>query len=135
MNSAIKLRTYRAVGACTGIAGLLLLVAVIAGAGPLGQSVGIVTGGGFAFGLLACAIKEVLARRGRRAFAAVRPAQAAIAAAQAAARRARVLDATAQGVPARRHRPAAITSLTEVQALRQRALRRQERQRAIRTGA
>jgi hypothetical protein len=136
MNTATQRWTYHFIGACTGVAGLVLLIATITGAGPLGYSVGAVIGCGFAFGVLACGLKEALARLSLQRFAdrrGVRRASDAVPA--VAATPLHVEREAARLVTVKRHGVAAVTSLTEVQALRLRAARRRERQRATRTGA
>jgi len=55
-----------AIGACAGLAGLALLGVVAASGDALGQSVVALIGGGFAFGVLACVWKEILAARAER---------------------------------------------------------------------
>jgi hypothetical protein len=135
MNTATKHWTHDVIGACTGIAGLALLVATVAAGGAIGLGVGAVIGGGFAFGVLACGVKEAVARRGdRRAeareapFARYAPASAIVPMPH--------FDATASEFDATGQPGfAPITSLTEVQALRQRAAREREEHRAGLKGA
>jgi hypothetical protein len=74
MNAPAKHRTHDAIGACTGMAGLALLVATVAAGNPIGLGVGAVVGGGFAFGVLACGLKEIVARRSNKRRAEAREA-------------------------------------------------------------
>jgi hypothetical protein len=137
MNAPAKHWTHDAIGACTGIAGLALLVATVAAGDPIGLGVGAVIGGGFAFGVLACGLKETLARRsdrrraeGREALVASHVPASAIVATPL------FMDATASEFDVGRQRGfAPVTSLTEVQVLRQRAAREHGERRATRTGA
>jgi len=77
MKAPAKHWTHDAIGACTGIAGLALLVATVAHGGPIGLGIGVVTGGGFMFGVLACGLKEAAARRREKRRAQAREALAA----------------------------------------------------------
>jgi hypothetical protein len=136
MNTASRRWTYDLIGACTGIAGVVLLFATVAAAGSLGYSVGAVLGGGFAFGLLACGVKEAIARRSRRFVDERRAAALPSDAAPSIAATPLFTNATAVRFGAvRQPGVAAVTSLTEIQALRRRAARRRERQGATRAGA
>lgn len=137
MNAPAKHWTHDAIGACTGIAGLALLVATVAAGDPIGLGVGAVIGGGIAFGVLACAVKEALAHRSAKSHAASRePRVAGYAPASAVVAMPLFIDATASEFDARRQPGfAPVTSLTEVQVLRQRAARERERQRATLKGA
>ena len=133
MNTATKHWTHDVIGACTGIAGLALLVATVAAGGAIGLGVGAVIGGGFAFGVLACGVKEAVARRGdwrsvEAPFASCAPASAIVAMPH--------FDATASEFDATGQPGfAPITSLTEVQVRRQRAAREREEHRAGLKGA
>jgi hypothetical protein len=137
MNAPAKHWTHDAIGACTGIAGLALLVAIVAAGGPIGLGIGAVIGGGFVFGVLACGSKEVLARRSDRRRAEAREALvASYVPASAIVPMPHFVDATASEFDAAR-RPgfAPVISLTESQVLRRRAARERERRRATLTGA
>lgn len=139
MNAPAKHWTHDAIGACTGIAGLALLVATVAAGGPIGLGIGAVIGGGFAFGVLACGLKEAAARRSNRHRVEARAAQAAsyvpappiVAIPLFIDATASELDAAAVGQPGF----APVTSLTEAQALRQRPARARGERRPILTGA
>jgi hypothetical protein len=136
MNTATRHWTYVSIGVLTGVAGLVLLIAIVAAAGPVGRSVGAIIGGGFAFGLLACALKEALARRSLQRFVRWRDTAVASAAATPVAATPIFVDAKAdRSVAVERPSVATVTSLTEIQALRRRSARRRERARATRTGA
>ena len=137
MNAPAKHWTHDAIGACTGIAGLALLVAIVAAGGPIGLGVGAMIGGGFAFGVLACGLKEAAARRGDRRRAEAREALAAsYAPASAIVATPLFIDATASELDAGEQPGfAPVTSLTEVQVLRQRAAREREERRAKLSGA
>jgi hypothetical protein len=125
MNTATRRWTYRFIGACTGFAGLVLLIATISAPGPVGYSVGVVIGSGFAFGLLACALKEAVARLSLRRFADGRRARLADNAVPAIAGTPVLVDLRAAPfVAVKRSGVASVTSLTEVHALRRRAARR-----------
>jgi len=139
MNAPAKHWTHDAIGACTGIAGLALLVAIVAAGGPIGLGIGAVIGGGFSFGVLACGLKEAAARRSNRHRV---EARAALAASYAPAppivaiplfidATASELDAAAVAQPGF----APVTSLTEVQVLLQRTAREREARHAILKGA
>jgi len=133
MNIETRRWTYPAIGALTGIAGIGLLVATVVAAGPFGRSVGSVMGAGFVFGLFAWGLKEAIARRAAAKLAERRGARRAPVTAIATPLR---IDATASGVETfRRAGFAPVTSLTEVHALRKRAARRRELERATQTGA
>jgi hypothetical protein len=137
MNAPAKHWTHDAIGACTGIAGLALLVATVAAGGPLGLGIGAVIGGGFVFGVLACALKEAAARRSNRHRVEVREALAAsYVPASAIVPMPHFVDATASEFDAARQPGfAPVTSLTEVQVLRQRTGRERGERRATLTRA
>jgi hypothetical protein len=134
MNAPAKHWTHDAIGACTGIAGLALLVATVAAGGPLGLGIGALIGGGFAFGVLACGLKEAAARRSNR-HRVVAPA-ASYVPASAIVPMPHFIDATASEFDAARQPGfAPVTSLTEVQVLRQRSAREREERHAALKGA
>jgi hypothetical protein len=137
MNAPAKHWTHNAIGACTGIAGLALLVATVAAGGPMGLGIGAVIGGGFAFGVLACGLKEAAARRSNRHRAEARAALAAsYVPASAIVSMPHFIDATASEFDAARQPGfAPVTSLTEVQVLRQRSAREREERHAALKGA
>ena len=137
MNAPAKHWTHEAIGACTGIAGLALLVATVAAGGPMGLGIGAVIGGGFAFGVLACGLKEAAAHRSNRHRVAARAALAAnYVPASAIVPMPHFIDATASEFDvARQPGFAPVTSLTEVQVLRQRSAREREERHAILRGA
>ncbi|HEV8255863.1 MAG TPA: hypothetical protein VGR42_02710 [Casimicrobiaceae bacterium] len=139
MYAPAKHWTHDAIGASTGIAGLGLLVAIVAAGGPIGLGIGAVIGGGFMFGVLACGLKETAARRSNKRRAEAREALAAsyvpvppiVAIPLFIDATASELDAAAAGQSGF----APVTSLTEVQVLRQRAGREREARHAILRGA
>ena len=135
MNTATKRWTYHFIGACTGAAGLVLLFATIAATGPLGYSVGAVIGCGFAFGVLAFGLKEAIAHFSLQHLADPRGVRHASDAAPAVATPLLVASAAGRLAGVKQSYVAPVTSLTEVDALRRRAARRREQQRATRTGA
>jgi hypothetical protein len=137
MNAPAKHWTHDAIGACTGIAGLALLVATVAAGGPIGLGIGAMIGGGFAFGVLACGLKEAAARRSNRHRVEVREAPAAsYVPASAIVPMPHFVDATASEFDAARQPGfAPVTSLTEVQVLRQRTGRERGERRAVLRGA
>jgi hypothetical protein len=137
MNAPARHWTHDAIGACTGIAGLALLVATVAAGGPIGLGIGAVIGGGFAFGVLACGLKEAAARRSNRHRVEVREALAASnVPASAIVPMPHFVDATASEFDAARQPGfAPVTSLTEVQVLRQRTGRERGERRPILTRA
>ncbi|HEX9278818.1 MAG TPA: hypothetical protein VGA51_20785 [Casimicrobiaceae bacterium] len=132
MNTATKHWTHDAIGACTGIAGLALLVAIVAAGDAIGLGVGAMIGGGCAFGVLACGLKETVARRSDRSSAEAREALfSSDAPASAIVPMPHFFDATASEFDAARQPGfAPVTSLTEIQVLRQRAARGREEHRA-----
>jgi hypothetical protein len=137
MNAPSKHWTHDAIGACTGIAGLALLVATVAAGDPIGLGVGAVIGGGFAFGVLACGLKEATSRRSDRRRTEAREAPvASYVPASGIVAIPLLIDATASesGAP-RQPGFAPVTSLTEVQVLRQRAAREREKRRVTLRGA
>jgi len=137
MNAPAKHWTHDAIGASTGIAGFALLVATVAAGDPIGLGVGAVIGGGFAFGVLACGLKEAISRRSdrRRTEAREAPVASYVPASGIVAIPLHI-DATASEFGATRQPGfAPVTSLTEVQALRQRAAREREERRVTLRGA
>ena len=137
MSAPAKHRTHDAIGAFTGIAGLALLVAPVAAGHPIGFGVGAVVGGGFAFGVLACGLKEIVARRSNRRRTEAREALvASYVPASAIVAMPPFIDATASAFDASTQPGfAPVTSLTEVQVLRQRAARERGELRAAPSGA
>jgi hypothetical protein len=137
MNAPAKHWTHDAIGACTGIAGFALLLATVAVGDPIGLGVGAVIGGGFAFGVLACGLKEVISRRSDRRRTEAREALvASYVPASAIVAIPLFIDATASEFGASTQPGfAPVTSLTEVQVLRQRAAREHEERRVTLRGA
>lgn len=130
MNIRSKNWVPDAIGICAIVAGLALFVAAAASADPIGLSVGALVGGGFAFGVLGCGLKEVVARRGDKSRAGQRAGFAAIVATP------RFADATASEFDDGEHSSfAPVVSLTEAQVERQRAERQRQGQRATLTRA
>ena len=134
MNALAKHLMHDAIGVCTGIAGLALLVAIVAAGDAIGLGVGAMIGGSCAFGVLACGLKETVARRSdRRSAEAPLPSHAP---APAVLPRPHFVDATASDFDAARQPGfALVTSLTEAQVLRHRAKREREARHAKLTGA
>src|SRR2546430_8511003 len=58
--------TDDAIGVWTGIAELALLMAIVSAGDAIGLGVGALIGGSCAFGVLACGLKETVARRSDR---------------------------------------------------------------------
>jgi hypothetical protein len=135
MNAPAKHWTHDAIGACTGIAGLALLVAIVAAGGPIGLGIGAVIGGGFVFGVLACGLKETVARRSNRRRAEAREALAVSHVPAPIVVIPLFIDATASELDAGEQTGFAPVSLTEIQVLRQRAAREGEKRRATLRGA
>jgi len=137
MNAPAKHWTHDAIGACTGIAGLALLVATVAHGGPIGLGIGAVIGGGFMFGVLACGLKEAAARRREKRRAQAREALvASYVPASAIVPMPHFVDATASEFDAARQPGfTPVTSLTGVQVLRQRTARERQERHAILRGA
>ena len=130
MNMLSKQWLPDAIGACAGLAGLALLGVVAASGDAIGHSVMALIGGGFAFGVLGCVAKEIVAARGeqRRAAQSVtsRPSHALLSA--SIVKMPPLADATASEFNESQQASfAPIVSLTEAQVERQR-----ERQRANR---
>ena len=136
MSAPAKHRTHDAIGACTGIAGVALLIATVAAGDPIGLGVGAVVGGGFAFGVLACGLKEAVERRSDRLSAEARAAAlSSYGPASVIVPMPYFVDAMASDLDAARQAGfAPVTSLTEAQVMRQRALRDREERRARLTG-
>ena len=137
MKALAKHRTHDAIGVCTGIAGLALLIAIVSAGDAIGLGVGVLIGGSCAFGVLACGLSETVARRSDRRGAEARGAPLPIhGPASAILPRPHFVDATASDFDATRQTGfARVTSLTEVQVLRQRAKREREERHARLTGA
>ena len=74
MKALAKHWTHVAIGVSIGIAGLALLIAVVSAGDAIGLGVGAMIGGGCAFGVLACGLKETVARRSHRRSAKAREA-------------------------------------------------------------
>ena len=137
MNALAKHLMHDAIGVCTGIAGLALLVAIVAAGDAIALGVGAMIGGSCAFGVLACGLKETVARRSHRRSAKAREApRPSPAPAPVVVPRPHFVDATASDFDAARQSGfAPVTSLTEAQVLRQRAKREREERRGKLTGA
>ena len=136
MKALAKHWTHVAIGVSIGIAGLALLIAVVFVGDAIGLGVGAMIGGGCAFGVLACGLKETIARRGERRRAEAREAPfSSHAPAWAIVPMPHFVDATASDSDAARQAGfAPVTSLTEAQVLRQRAMRDREKRRGRLTG-
>src|SRR2546428_2025383 len=63
MKALAKHRTHDAIGVCTGIAGLALLIAIVSAGDAIGLGVGVLIGGSCAVGVLACGFKGNVVRR------------------------------------------------------------------------
>ena len=137
MKALAKHWTHVAIGVSIGIAGLALLIAVVSAGDAIGLGVGAMIGGSCAFGVLACGLKEAVARRGDRRSAEAREAPlSSHAPAPAIVPMPYFVDATASDFDAARQSGfAPVTSLTEAQVLRQRAKREREERRGKLTGA
>ena len=137
MKALAKHRTHDAIGVCTGIAGLALLIAIVSAGDAIGLGVGAMIGGGCVFGVLACGLKETVARLNDRRSAEAREAPLpSHAPAPAILPRPHFVDATASDFDAARQPGfARVTSLTEAQVLRHRAKREREAHYAKLTGA
>src|SRR5271165_4207185 len=72
MNMLSKQWLPDVIGGCAGVAGLALLGVVAASGDAIGHSVVALIGGGFAFGVLGCIVKEIAARRNDERRAALR---------------------------------------------------------------
>jgi hypothetical protein len=136
MNAATKPWAYLAIGGCTCIAGLVLLVAAVAAANPVGLAVGGVLGGSLAFGLIASCAKEAARRRSLSRDGGVRNARTASGAPILGVARARLGDALAnEARVAAAGDFAPVASLVEAQLRRRTALRKRARERATLTRA
>ena len=137
MKALAKHWTHVAIGVSIGIAGLALLIAVVFVGDAIGLGVGAMIGGGCAFGVLACGLKEAIGRGGyRRSAKARRAPLPSPAPAPVVVPRPHFVDATASDFDAARQSGfAPVTSLTEAQVLRQRAKREREERRGKLTGA
>ena len=136
MKALAKHWAHDAIGVCTGIAGLALLIAIVSTGDAIGLGVGALIGGSCAFGVLACGLKQTVARRSHR-----RSAEASEAPLPSHAPPPAIfpsphfVGATASDFDAARQPGfARVTSLTEAQVLRQRAMRDREKRRARLTG-
>src|SRR2546430_611031 len=120
MKAPTKHWTHDAIGVCTGIAGLALLIAIVSAGDAIGLGVGALIGGSCAFGVLACGLKETFARRSDRRGAEAREAPLpSHGPASAILPRPHFVDAMASDLDgARQPGFAPVTSLTEVQVLR-----------------
>ena len=136
MKALAKHWTHVAIGVSIGIAGLALLIAVVFVGDAIGLGVGAMIGGGCAFGVLACGLKETIARRGERRRAEAREAPfSSHAPPPAIFPSPHFVGATASDFDAARQPGfARVTSLTEAQVLRQRAKRERGERRARLTG-
>jgi len=128
MNMLSKQWFPDAIGACAGVAGLALLGVVAASGDAIGQSVVAIIGGGFAFGVLGCVWKEIVARRSDGRRAALRtlsePSYRMVSA--RIVNMPPLADATASEFDEREHASfAPVVSLTEAQVERQRERQRQ----------
>ena len=137
MKALAKHRTHDAIGVCTGIAALALLIAIVSAGDAIGLGVGALIGGSCAFGVLACGLKETVARLNDRRSAEAREAPLpSHAPAPAILPRPHFVDATASDFDAARQPGfALVTSLTESLVLRHRAKREREERHAKLTGA
>jgi len=136
MNALAKHLMHDAIGVCTGIAGLALLVAIVAAGDAIGLGVGAMIGGSCVFGVLACGLKEAVERRSDRLSAEARAAAlSSYGPASVIVPMPYFVDAMASDLDtARQAGFAPVTSLTEAQVMRQRALRDREERRARLTG-
>lgn len=122
-----------AIGACTVVAGLALLAAVAASGDAIGRSVVTLLGGGFALGVLAGVVRELVARSRGGYYAMSRTAPEASVATTSAAVVAlpAFADATASEFDeVEQPAFAPVVSLTEAQVERQRAGQRVKERRA-----
>ena len=132
MKTLSKSKLAGAVGAFTGITGVLLLAAIVIPADPLGRLVGGLIGASFVVGLVGTVVREALARRDHARRAAQRlflfERYAPVVAATL-----RATDATASEFDDdKRPAFASVISLTEAQVERRRAERqRQHRDTAL----
>ena len=133
MNATTRPWTYLAIGTCSSIAGLVVLVAAVAAASPVGLAVGGVVGGSFAFGLIASCIKAAVARRGSGRGGRGGDARAPIGAPALAQMRFAEAANETEVAGARDFAP--VASLVEAQLRRRSALRDSEQERAALTRA
>ncbi len=131
MNTLSRNKLTGAVGACTAIAGVLLLAAMVIPADPLGRLVGALIGASLLTGIVGAFVREGLAHRDRVRHTTQRTAQLRHEApAPALVAMPQVADATAsefdgQELPAF----APVISLTEAQVERGRAARQRQKRR------
>jgi len=125
-----------AVGACTAIAGVLLLAAMVIPADPLGRLVGTMIGVSFVAGIIGALVRAGLARRGhvrRTPPASLLPREAP---APAAVTMPHVADATASEFDGHAFPTfAPVVSLTEAQVERGRSARQQQKRREAQSRA
>ena len=116
-----------AIGACAGLAGLALFGVLAASGDAIGHSVVALIGGGFAFGVLGCVGKEIVAARRRGAQGVTsQPSHALLSA--SSIRMPPLADATASEFSESEQASfAPIVSLTEAQVERKRERQRAER--------
>jgi hypothetical protein len=129
MNPFSRNRLTDAVGACTAIAGVLLLAAMVIPGDPLGRLVGALIGASLLAGIVGAFVREGLALRDhvrrtpRRTALPARAAPASVVVAMP-----QVADATASEFDGQDHRPfAPVVSLTEAQVERSRAARQRQK--------
>lgn len=136
MTTLSRNRLFGAIGVCAVVAGIALLAAVVASGDAIGRSVGTLIGGGFAFGVLGCGLKEALARRRAEYDAASRAAENHAWTPAAIVAMPPVADATASEFDdVEQPAFAAVLSLTEAQVERQRAEQRRKARQSTRTRA
>ena len=128
MNMLSKQWLPDAIGVCAGLAGLALLGVVAASGDAIGHSVAAMIGGGFAFGVVGCVWKEIVAERAEQRRSALRmtsqPSHALVSA--SIVKMPPLADATASEFDESEQASfAPVVSLTEAQVER-----RRERQRA-----
>jgi hypothetical protein len=129
MNPLSRNKLADAVGACTAIAGVLLLAAMVIPGDPLGRLVGALIGASLLAGIVGAFVREGLALRDhvrRTALRTTLPARAAPSSVIVAMPQ--VADATASEFDGPDHRPfAPVVSLTEAQVERGRAARQRQK--------
>lgn len=133
MNTLSRNKLTDAVGACTAIAGVLLLAAMVIPADPLGRLVGALIGASFLAGIVGALVREGLAYRDhvRRSMRRAAPLRR-VAPAPAIVAMPHIADATAsehdgQDLPSF----APVVSLTEAQVERGRAARQRQKRREV----
>lgn len=138
MNMQSKRWLPDAIGVCALVAGLVMLVAVAAAGDSIGRIVTALIGGGFAFGVLGCVLRETVARGSDKRRGAVRgtPQEGYTAALATVVAMPPLADATASEYDASEAPAfAPVLSLTEAQVQRQRAERQRQEHRAALTRA